>query len=37
MVQTIAQCPYSGGPAVYQARSLLLLYNDTLELDDEEL
>jgi len=29
------QCPYSGGPAVYQARALLEKINDTLEYYDD--
>ncbi len=31
------QCPYSGGPAVYWARTLLNLLNDTLEYHDKDV
>ena len=31
------QCPYSGGPAVYQARALLEKINDTLEYYDDAI
>jgi hypothetical protein len=37
-IETIAAlCPLSGGVAVYIARSLLFLYNDTIYFDDEAL
>ena len=29
------QCPYSGGVAVYIARSLIALFNDSIIYDDE--
>lgn len=35
MVQTIFQCPYSGGIAVYQARNFVELFNDTIQYDDD--
>jgi hypothetical protein len=31
------QCPYSGGRAVYQARAMIMLFNDTLNYDDEQI
>jgi len=37
-IETIAaMCPLEGGVAVYKARSLLYLYNDTIWFDDETL
>ena len=37
-IETIAaMCPLAGGVAVYKARSLLYLYNDTIYFDDEAL
>ena len=35
MVQTILQCPYAGGKAVYQARAILSMVNDTIEYFDD--
>ena len=29
------QCPYSGGPAVYRARTLISLINDSMQYEDE--
>jgi len=34
IISIAAQCPYSGGPAVYQARSLAVMINDTLDFND---
>ncbi len=37
LLQIAVQCPYSGGPAVYRARTLLNLLNDTLEYQDKDV
>jgi len=37
MVQTIFQCPYAGGTAVYSMRNFIALFNDTIYYDDESV
>ncbi len=34
VLQIALQCPIAGGPSVYRARTLIALYNDTIEYDD---
>jgi len=35
MVQTILQCPYSGGKPVYQMRAIAQYFNDSIEYNDD--
>ncbi|MEZ5068735.1 MAG: hypothetical protein R2847_09700 [Bacteroidia bacterium] len=35
MLNIAEQCPYSGGKAVYMARGLVALFNDTIMYEDE--
>ena len=35
--QNSVQCPYSGGPSVYQARALIRLINDTIDYNVDDV